>query len=233
MIGLVRLVGLVRLRRAKWRRIVTGMTELSRRDLLSRCAATGVLLAAPIFGRSFVDVLVAAEQAARQPTPPNELGPFYRRGAPLEAVMRKPDDPGLPLVISGVVYDARGQRRPDATVELWHADHHGHYDLEGYHFRSKLPLDDKAAYHVETVMPGHYPDRVAQHVHYLVKADGCKPLVTQLYFATDPVFEGDPDHHYTADPLVHSRELVRPVLLTGDPGVPLATVTFELVLERA
>jgi len=199
------------------------MTELSRRDLLYRCAATGVLVGAPIFGRSFVDVLVAAEQAARQPTPPNELGPFYRRGAPLEAVLRKPDDPGLPLVIAGAVYDARGQRRPDATIELWHADH----------FRSKLPLDDKAAYHVETVMPGHYPDRVAQHVHYLVKADGCTPLVTQLYFATDPVFEGDPDHHYTADPLVHSRELVRPVLLTGDPGAPMAKVTFELVLERA
>ena len=81
-------------------------------------------------------------------------------------------------------------------------------------------------------MPGHYPDRVAQHVHYMVKASGCKPLVTQLYFATDPAFHGDPDHNFSNDPLVHSRELVRPVLLTGDPKDPMARVTFELCLER-
>jgi protocatechuate 3,4-dioxygenase beta subunit len=209
------------------------MTHLSRRQLLQRCAATGVLLGAPVFGRDFVDVLVAAEQAARQPTPANALGPFYRRGAPHEAVLRHETDPGLPLSISGVVYDASGGVRPDATIELWHADHHGHYDIEGYHFRSMLPIDGEGAYRVDTVMPGHYPDRVAQHVHYMVKAPGCKPLVTQLYFATDPVFRGDPDHNFNADPLVHSRELVRPVLLTGDPGTPTAAVTFELVLERA
>ena len=137
------------------------------------------------------------------------------------------------LLSPDAFYDAGGQVRPDATVELWHADHHGHYDIEGYHFRSMLPIDAKGAYRVETVMPGHYPDRVAQHVHYMVKAPGCKPLVTQLYFATDPVFKGDPDHNFTADPLVHTRELVRPVLLTGDPGTPTAAVTFELVLERA
>ena len=63
-----------------------------------------------------------------------------------------------PLQISGVVYDASGQARPDATIELWHADHHGHYDIEGYHFRSILPIDAKGAYQVDTVMPGHYPD---------------------------------------------------------------------------
>jgi protocatechuate 3,4-dioxygenase beta subunit len=81
-------------------------------------------------------------------------------------------------------------------------------------------------------MPGHYPDRVAQHVHFLLKAPGCRPLVTQLYFATDPAFGGDPDRNYMNDPLVRSRELVRPVLLTGDPGQPVARVKFELCLER-
>jgi len=209
------------------------MSPLSRRELLQRCAASGVLLATPVFGRGFVDVMLAAEQAAKHPTPPNEFGPFYRRGAPHTATLRQQGDPGMPLVISGVVYDLTGQARPDATIELWHADHHGHYDIEGYHFRSILPIDGKGAYQVETVMPGHYPDRVAQHVHYMVKAPGCKPLVTQLYFATDPVFKGDPDKNFNADPLVVTRELVRPVLLTGDPGTPTAAVTFELVLEKA
>ena len=85
-------------------------------------------------------------------------------------------------------------------------------------------------------MPGHYPDRVCQHIHYLVTAPGCKPLITQLYFASDPVFEGDPDRNFTRDPLIHSRELVLPVILTGDPKEIKATVKFELLrtgLKRA
>jgi hypothetical protein len=56
--------------------------------------------------------------------------------------------------------------------------------------------------------------------------------VTQLYFATDPVFEGDPYKNYARDPLCRSRELVRPVVLKGDPDAIMANVNFELVLER-
>ena len=96
---------------------------------------------------------------------------------------------------------------------------------------NKLPVDHTGAYKFDSVMPGHYPDRVCQHVHYLVTAPGHKPLVTQLYFATDPVFEGDPDHNFSRDPLIHNRELVRPVMLTGDPKEIQAAVRFELVLE--
>jgi hypothetical protein len=65
-----------------------------------------------------------------------------------------------------------------------------------------------------------------------VTAPGHKTLVTQLYFATDPVFEGDPDKNFNRDPLIRSRELVRPVTLVGDPKVIHAAVKFELCLER-
>jgi len=81
-------------------------------------------------------------------------------------------------------------------------------------------------------MPGHYPSRVAQHIHYKVTAPGHKTLVTQLYFATDPVFEGDPDRTYRKDPLLESRELVRPVRVFADPQSIHAAVVFEIVLER-
>ena len=82
-------------------------------------------------------------------------------------------------------------------------------------------------------MPGHYPGRLAQHVHFKISEPGHKPLVTQLYFATDPAFEGNPDKNYVKDPIVRSRELIRPVTIAGDPGAPRAIVTFEIVLERA
>jgi protocatechuate 3,4-dioxygenase beta subunit len=117
-------------------------------------------------------------------------------------------------------------------VEVWQADHHGKYDLETYRYRALLKTDSKGAYEFDSILPGHYPDRVAQHIHYLVRAPGCRPLVTQLYFATDPAFEGDPDRNYTRDPLVLSRDLVRPVVLKTTAEGMVAQVRFEICLER-
>lgn len=207
---------------------------LSRREMLQRCAASGLLLLGAGLVGSASDLFAAEEEVrSKSPTPRNIIGPFYRRGAPWQSVLRGPSDQGLPLKVAGTVSDERGEARPDATIEIWQADHHGKYDLEGYRYRAELTPDAKGAYSIETVMPGHYPGRVAQHIHYLVRAPGCRPLVTQLYFATDPAFEGDPDKNFSKDPLVMSRELIRPVLLTGDPGASSARVTFEVCLERA
>jgi protocatechuate 3,4-dioxygenase beta subunit len=174
----------------------------------------------------------AQERATRKPTQWNEIGPFYKRLAPNQTQLRTAADPGLPLSVRGVVFSTTGAKIPGATIEVWQADHHGRYDLDGYRFRAKLAAAADGAYSIETVMPGHYPARVCQHVHYLVTSSGHKPLITQLYFATDPVFEGDSDHNYDRDPLVLSRELVRPVTLHGDAGAVHSAVTFDLVLER-
>jgi protocatechuate 3,4-dioxygenase beta subunit len=146
--------------------------------------------------------------------------------------LRAGGDPGLPLGVSGQVFDTRGETVSDAVVEVWQTNHYGHYDIEGYRYRATLTADSQGEYKFDSVMPGHYPDRVCQHIHYLVTAPGCKPLITQLYFASDRVFEGDPDRNFTRDPLIHSRELVRPVILTGDPKDIKAAVRFELCLER-
>ena len=205
--------------------------RLSRRDLFERCAAVGALVTLPTL--SLESVSAYWNQAeVRKPTPPNELGPFYKKRAPGTRVLRTNGDPGMPLAVKGRIVDTRGEAVPDATVEIWHADHGGHYDLAGYRFRAKVPIDKSGGYQFDTIMPGHYPDRVCQHVHYLVTAAGHKPLVTQLYFATDPVFEGDPDKNFSKDPLVQSRELVRPVTIAGDPKAMFAAVSFELCLER-
>jgi protocatechuate 3,4-dioxygenase beta subunit len=81
-------------------------------------------------------------------------------------------------------------------------------------------------------MPGHYSDRPAQHIHYLITAPGHKTLVTQIYFATDEWFEGDVDKNYGKRGIVSSRENVRPVILY-EQGTPRAAVTFDIVLEQA
>ena len=207
---------------------------LTRRDLLEKAFALGgITIASTFLPSTLLDAWAQQERAARKPTPTNELGPFYKKRAPEGAQMRAAKDPGLPLAVSGLVYSSKGSLLHDATVEVWQTDHLGHYDLEGYRYRAKLHPDASGKYAFNSVMPGHYPDRVCQHIHYLVTAPGHKPLITQLYFATDPVFEGDPDKNFARDSIIHSRELIRPVVLTGDPKDVHAAVSFELVLAKA
>ncbi len=206
-------------------------SEFSRREILQRCLALGSVTLVSA-SHSAAMLLAFEEKEMRKPTPPNELGPFYKKRAPEGAMLRAAGDPGMPLSVSGEILDTRGEKLSNAAVEIWQTDHLGHYDLDGYRYRAKLSADSASAYKFETIMPGHYPDRVCQHIHYLVTAPGHKPLVTQLYFATDPVFEGDPDKNFNRDPLIHSRELVRPVMLVGDPKDIHAAVKFELCLER-
>src|SRR5215472_17266415 len=195
--------------------------SISRRELVEGGLAIGVaLLAVPALG---------ANTTPLELTPENELGPFYKKGAPALTNLIVPGDPGLPLWVSGKVLDTSGKPLAGAVIEVWHADARGVYDLKGYRYRARLTAAPDGAYRFQTLMPGHYPERVAQHIHYRVSAPGRKALVTQLYFATDPAFAGDPDHNFSKDPILEDRRLIRPVTL-GDAGGPQAAVIFDTVL---
>jgi len=207
----------------------------TRRDVLHKCAALGsVVILSDFSPDAMLGAFQDRENQIHKPTPPNPLGPFYKRLTPMQNSLRAPDDAGMPLTLSGQVFDTRGDLVPGATIEIWQTNHQGYYDLDGYRYRGKVQADKSAAYSFESVVPGHYPDksRLCQHVHYVVMAPGYKALVTQLYFATDPVFEGDPQKNYARDPLIQTPELIRPVMLTGDPNEMHAKVRFELCLER-
>ena len=207
--------------------------QWTRRSLLERCAAFGALtLAIPTTLSKVAEAWDSSEAKKMSPTPPCELGPFYKRLAPASAQLRTAKDVGMPLALSGIVYSESGEILPGAKVEIWQTDHFGHYDNSGYRFRTTLQADQKAGYSIDSVIPGHYPQRVCQHVHYLVTALGHKPLATQMYFGTDPVFEGDPAKNFSRDPLITTIELVRPVMIKGDPKQMIAAVSFDIVLER-
>lgn len=195
--------------------------SISRRELVEGGVAIGVaLLTAPALGGAATPL---------DPTPQNELGPFYKKGAPATTNLIVPGEAGLPLAVSGKVLDATGKPLAGAILEVWQADVKGVYDLEGYRYRAQVTAAADGSYRFQTLMPGHYPQRVAQHIHYRVSAPGRKVLVTQLYFATDPAFAGDPDHNYSKDPVLEDRRLIRPVTL-GEAGGPQAAVVFDTVL---
>lgn len=204
---------------------------LSRREVLEKCLVLGGVTLASTHSSAAM-LLAFEEKELCGPTPQTVLGPFYKKAAPQTANLRPTGDPGMPLSVSGGIFNTRGERVSNAVIEVWQTDHYGHYDLDGYRYRAKLPANNSASYTMETVMPGHYPARVCQHIHYLVTAPGHKSLVTQLYFATDPAFEGEPDKNFQRDPLIPSRELVRPIMLIGEPKEIHAVVNFELCLER-
>jgi protocatechuate 3,4-dioxygenase beta subunit len=207
---------------------------LARREVLQKCLALGsIVIASELSTDSMLCAFAEGEKPLSKPTPPNPIGPFYKRLTPLNNMLRAPGDPDLPLTLFGQVVDSRGEIVPDATIEIWQTNHHGLYDIEGYRYRGKQTVDTAGAYRFESVIPGHYPDksRVCQHVHYVAMAPGHKSLVTQLYFATDPAFEGDPQKNYARDPILQTPELIRPVMLTGEPNEVHAKVRFELCLE--
>ncbi len=199
--------------------------------MLETAATRGALLAGiPATGDKLL-AMWAQGAAGPKETVPNELGPFYKKGAPGNSKLRQPGDSGFALDIAGSVMNTKGEVVHGATVDIWHTDDQGNYDLTGYRFRAKLALKDNL-YSVETIMPGHYPDRVCQHVHYLVQAPGHRTMVTQMYLATDPVFEGDPARNWRKEPLLDNPELIRPVTLFEKPGAVHAAVRFDIVLEK-
>jgi hypothetical protein len=134
---------------------------LNRRDVLQKCVAAA---------------FQEHESQYSKPTPPNTLGPFFKRLTPVNDGLRAPGDARVPLTISGQIFDRRGDAVTDASIEIWQTNHQGYYDLDGYRYRGKRLVDKSGAYSFESVIPGHYPDksRICQHVHYLAIAPGHK-----------------------------------------------------------
>src|SRR5215469_8162366 len=83
--------------------------NFTRRELLERCAAFGALTLVTQLPLSALAAEWDEAEKKRQPTPFCELGPFCKREAPNTSTLRKPGDPGMPLTVSGIVYDTRGR----------------------------------------------------------------------------------------------------------------------------
>jgi len=212
----------------------------NRRQMLELCISRGLLAAGAATALSETRLLAFWQQTeaqAHKPTSPEVLGPFFRKGAPEQRTLRAPGDPGFPLQVTGRVLNTKGQLVEGAKVDLWHADHGGRYDTRGYKYRTKISPDAQGEYSVDTVMPGHYADRPAQHIHYLITAPGHKTLITQAYFATDPFFEGNIDKNWNKNGIAEHRDLIMPVKLfeggSGPHQPAHAEIRFDIVLEKA
>lgn len=192
---------------------------LTRRELFG-----GALLLLPLVRPGRAESCGAAD--------PNELGPFYRAGAPERAALCDPSEPGRRYVLRGRVLGEGCTPIAGALVEAWHADDQGVYDMLGpgkprdpgiYHLRGVLRSNAEGAYEVHTIVPGHYQNR-ARHIHFLVHADGYEPFVTQSYFPGDGRIRTDP----IARPRNVARDGKFAVLLRRTrPNPPEAVAHFD------
>lgn len=168
-----------------------------------------------MLGSGLLAVPAFAAKPGCRPTDAEVLGPFYRFGAPFNAILAGADEPGERLLLSGTVFsgDCRTPL-PGALIEVWQANHQGVYDTQKpgnfteagtFHLRGMLYTNDQGQYAIETVMPGRYPvppnlpglEKYAglmrpAHIHFRVIESRHLPLTTQLYFQGDPYIAKDP-----------------------------------------
>ncbi len=174
------------------------------------------------------------------------LGPFYRPGARTQVRMADAGAQGQRLVLTGTVL------RPDcatpvagATIDFWHCDHAGAYDIrtpdekiapEDFRFRAMARTDRDGRFVFETIVPGRYAippglegfeayagQTRPAHFHLTVTHPIYLPLTTQLYIAGDPYIAKDPWAR-------HSRNVFR--LEEPAHAAGAARGRFEIVLAN-
>lgn len=116
-------------------------------------------------------------------------GPFYKADAPTRSVI---ETEGIPLLIEGKVLTGGDCEKPvaHATLDVWHCDNHGDYDMQGYKGRGQIKTDAQGNYSFTTIFPPPYGNR-PRHIHFKIRAEGKPELTTQLYFQGDPNLKND------------------------------------------
>ena len=143
------------------------------------------------------------------------FGPFYVDAPVFEngADIRGHLD-GTPFFISGTVRDDAGRAIAGASVDIWHSDREGFYDLQkldeapGLAGRGRFHTDAGGAFHLWTVRPcaypipndgpvgkmleaqGRHPFR-PEHVHFMIAAPAHRTLVTHLFAEGDDYLDSD------------------------------------------
>ena len=151
-----------------------------------------------------------------RPTQANNLGPFYRAGAPRmkngESLVRSPT-PGSALQFKGWVKEASGKPIPGAEVDVWHSSPVGLYENQDpsqaeMNLRGSFVTEADGSFGFTSVKPAGYPvptdgptgallaaqkrhNMRPAHLHFLIHKPGFKTIASQVYDPSDPHLETD------------------------------------------
>ncbi len=189
-----------------------GIDFLYQAGKISDEARNEFILTSDVLGlSSLVDML----QSDGGGTERSALGPFHAEGSPLLAVGGdlKRDNDGEPMLVRGRVMDADGRPIARAQLDFWQAAINGLYwqqdaAQDPHNLRFRMITGDDGAYAFTTVRPapytvpydgpvgdllragGRHAWRPA-HFHFIVSAEGCKALTTEVFFADDRYIDED------------------------------------------
>lgn len=143
------------------------------------------------------------------------FGPFYvepprfANGGHIEGHLA-----GRPMYVAGSVADAHGDPIAGATVDVWHSDDQGFYDLQKladapeHSGRGRFETDTRGRFHLWTIRPvaypipddgpvgkmlaaqGRHPFR-PEHIHFMITAPGHQKLVTHIFADGDTYLDSD------------------------------------------
>ncbi len=215
------------------------------------------ILASDVLGLSML-VVQMNHRFADGATPATVLGPFHIEGSPeLEFGADMSDGlPGEPLYVHGTVRSLDGEPASGALLDVWQADDDGVYEsqmpeIDEARLRAKYTARPDGSYCVRTIAPVGYgipmdgpvgslinrteiePMRPA-HVHFLVTADGHRPLITHLF--------RDGAEYLDRDVVYGTKEELVVPFEPRDPGptpdggtsdVPWLEARYDFVLQPA
>lgn len=182
---------------------------ISRRDLLGVGAGAAAGLVAHRLAGEPPDRASCEEPTAKQTS-----GPYY------PARDRPDEDPDLTQVkgrpgratgeivyLRGTVLDQACKPVAGALVEIWQANSWGRYDHErdagnprpldpNFQSWAEMLTNQEGGFRFKTIKPGSYPADDSgwvrpPHIHFRVSRRGYHELVTQMYFAGEPLNDAD------------------------------------------
>lgn len=152
-----------------------------------------------------------------EPTYSAILGPFWRDGAPEVPIdgdiVTQHFEEEEPTYFHGHVTGSNGRPLKGVEVDVWHTGPDGLYDSQNeqgpdFNMRGRIYTDDRGFYGFYCLKPvpypiphdgpagkmlaalGRHPMRPA-HIHLMVKKDGYKPLITQVFDEAGPYLKDD------------------------------------------
>lgn len=190
----------------------TGISFLEHAGEISDKERHEFVLLSDVLGlSSLVDMMHSKTEG----TSSSVLGPFHITGSPPLEIgddMRKEFDAPV-LVVEGVIKDTNGTPIPNATLDIWQTAPNGLYssqdpEQDTYSFHGLQTVGEDGRYAFTTVRPieytvpsdgpvgdilracGRHPWRPS-HLHFIVEAEGFKPLVTEVFAEGDQYLDHD------------------------------------------
>lgn len=193
----------------EWMRILTFLYDCGQ---ISNPDRHEFILLSDVIGFSALVDMINTRGGA---TEGSNLGPFYLPDAPkkpLGADLAGPREGAL-VLCHGLVRDTLGHPIAGAIVDTWQADGSGTYPIQEagqdkYDLRGVFETDADGRYYYTTVLPKPYTvpydgpvgDLLragnrhawrAAHLHYMLRADGMRPIVTEVFFENTDYVDND------------------------------------------